>query len=194
MRKKQYIVLIIVLAAIVAALVGVIFGKKAKTAKEEAEEEAAVVYVNQFDVSDVTAFTYLLDDNLVMFSLEDDVWTYMGDTTMELDTDTIEDFLTEMSEVTADSVIEDVEDNSEYGVDSPVQMFAVVFSDGSSLTYCFGSENDIVGGYYLQVTDDADDTNNDTVYLVDSTIVTSTLATEVESFQVEEEDEGSVSE
>ncbi|MCD8216559.1 MAG: DUF4340 domain-containing protein [Clostridiales bacterium] len=194
MRKKQYIVLIIVLAAIVAALVGVIFGKKAKTAKEEAEEEAATVYVNQFDVSDVTAFTYLLDDNLVMFSLEDDVWTYMGDTTMELDTDTVEDFLTEMSEVTADSVIEDVEDNSEYGVDSPVQMFAVVFSDGSSLTYCFGSENDIVGGYYLQVTDDADDTNNDTVYLVDSTIVTSTLATEVESFQIEEEDEGSVSE
>ncbi|MCC8152638.1 MAG: DUF4340 domain-containing protein [Lachnospiraceae bacterium] len=194
MRKKQYIVLIIVLAAIVAALVGVIFGKKAKTAKEEAEAEAATVYVNQFDVSDVTAFTYLLDDNLVMFSLEDDVWTYMGDTTMVLDTDTIEDFLTEMSEVTADSVIEDVEDNSEYGVDSPVQMFAVVFSDGSSLTYCFGSENDIVGGYYLQVTDDADDTNNDTVYLVDSTIVTSTLATEVESFQAEEEDEGSVSE
>ncbi len=194
MRKKQYIVLIIVLAAIVAALVGVIFGKKAKTAKEEEAAEAATVYVNQFDISDVTAFTYLLDDTLAMFSLEDDVWTYMGDTTMELDTDTIEDFLTEMSEVTAGSVIEDVEDNSEYGVDSPVQMFAVVFSDGSSLTYCFGSENDIVGGYYLQVTDDADDTNNDTVYLVDSTIVTSTLATEVESFQIEEEDEGSVSE
>ncbi|MCD8365830.1 MAG: DUF4340 domain-containing protein [Clostridiales bacterium] len=185
MRKKQYIVLVIVLAAIVAALVAVIFVKKAKTEMEEAEADADVVYVDQFDVSDVTAFTYLLDDTLAMFSLEDDVWTYMGDTTMELDSDLIENFLTEMSEVTANSVIEDVEDNSEYGVDDPVQMFAVVFSDGSSLTYCFGSENVIVGGYYLQVTDDADDTDNDTVYLVDSSVVTSTLATEVESFQAE---------
>ncbi len=189
MRKKQMIVLLVILVAVIAALVGVIFAKKAKAQKEEEAAEAALVYVNAFDVSDVTAFTYLLDDQMVIFDLQDDGWVYYGDTSLELDAEAIETFLTNMSQVTANSVIENVEDNSEYGVDDPVQLFAVVFSDGSSLTYCFGDQNAMVGGYYVQVTDDADDTNNDTVYLVSASVVTSTLTTTVEEFQVEEEDE-----
>ncbi len=189
MRKKQFIGLLIVLVVVVAALVGVIFANKQKEKQQEAEEEAAIVYVNAFDVSDVTAFTYLQDETLVMFSLEEDGWIYYGDTSLVLDEDLIEDFLTEMSQVTANSVLEDVSDTSEYGVDDPSQLFAVVFSDGSSLTYCFGIENSMVGGIYVQVTDDADDTNNDNVYLVDSTVVSSTLAVDAESFAVEEEEE-----
>ena len=98
-----------------------------------------------------------------------------------------------MSEVTANTVIEDAEDTSQYGIDQPTQMFAVVFSDGSSLTYLFGSENDVVGGTYLQVTDDADDTNNQNIYLVDSSVVSSDLSRSAESFQVDE-DGDSVSE
>ncbi len=181
--------LLLGLVVVVAALVGVIFANKAKEAKEEAAAEAAIVYVNAFDVSEVTAFTYLLDETLVMFSLEEDGWIYYGDTTMVLDEDAIEEFLTTMSQITANTVLEDVDDASEYGVDSPSQLFAVVFEDGSSLTYCFGDANSIVGGYYVQVTDDADDTNNANVYLIDEDIVTTTLATEVETFQAEEEEE-----
>lgn len=186
MRKKQFIILIVILAVIVAALVGVIFGKRAMEQKAQEEEEAETVYVEQFDVSDITAFTYVLDEQMVMFSLEDGVWQNMSDTTQEIDTEKVEDFLTEMSGITADTVIENVEDNSQYGLDNPTQMFAVVLSDGSSLTYLFGSENDVVGGTYLQITNDADDTNNQTVYLVDSSIVSSTLSKSAESFQVDE--------
>ncbi len=193
MRKKQFIILVIILAVIVAALVGVICGKKVMEQKAQEEEEAETVYVEQFDVSDITAFSYVLDDQMVMFSLEDGIWQNTSDTTWEIDTEKVEDFLTEMSEITADAVIEDVEDNSQYGLDDPTQMFAVVLEDGSSLTYLFGSENDVVGGIYLQITDDADDTGNQTVYLVDSSIVSSTLSQSAESFQVDE-DGDSVSE
>lgn len=193
MRKKQLIILIVILAVIVAALAGVISGRRVMEKKAQEEEEAETVYVDQFDVSDITAFTYVLDDQMVMFSLEDGVWKNMSDTTQEIDTEKVEDFLTEMSGITADTVIEDVEDNSQYGLDNPTQMFAVVLEDGSSLTYLFGSENDVVGGTYLQITNDADDTNNQTVYLVDSSIVSSTLGKSAESFQVDE-DGDSVSE
>ncbi len=193
MKKKLYIILLIILAIAVAVLVGVVFGKKANEQREQEAEEANTVYVNQFDVSDVTAFSYLIDNQVAMFSLEDGVWSYMSDTSWTLDTEKVEDFLTQMSEVTANTVIEDAEDTSQYGIDQPTQMFAVVFSDGSSLTYLFGSENDVVGGTYLQVTDDADDTNNQNIYLVDSSVVSSDLSRSAESFQVDE-DGDSVSE
>ena len=170
-----------------------VFGKKANEQREQEAEEANTVYVNQFDVSDVTAFSYLIDNQVAMFSLEDGVWSYMSDTSWTLDTEKVEDFLTQMSEVTANTVIEDAEDTSQYGIDQPTQMFAVVFSDGSSLTYLFGSENDVVGGTYLQFTDDADDTNNQNIYLVDSSVVSSDLSRSAESFQVDE-DGDSVSE
>lgn len=192
MRKKQMIALIIVLAAIIVAIFGVKAGKNIKEQKEAEAEEAATVYVSAFDVSDVTAFTYLSGDSLLMFTLEDDgTWTYSGDETMELDAELIEEFLTDMSSVSANALIEDAEDTSQYGVDDPTQMFAVVFSDGSSETWCFGSENEIVGGYYVQVTNDADETNNGNVYLVSSTVLTVTLSQTAEDFQVEEEDEDS---
>lgn len=193
MRKKQLIILVIVLIAIVGLIFGIKAGKSAKEKKEAQEAEAETVYVNQFDAGDVTAFTYLNEEQLLMFDLQDGTWVYTGDSTLELDTEKIEEFLQKISDITANSVIEDAGDVSEYGIDHPSQMFAAVFSDGSSLTYCFGSENEMLGGYYVQVTDDADDTNNGNVYLVDSSVVTSTLSASAESFQVSE-DEGSVSE
>lgn len=191
MRKKQYLTLMIILIIIVAALIAVILGKRVQTKKAEAEEEASIVYVNAFEISDVTAFFYQLDGETVSFELQDEQWVYTGDTTMEIDTEEVESFLTTMSEMEADSVIEDAENTEQYGLDDPSQTFTVEFSDGSAQTYEFGIENDMIGGYYLQTTDSAGD---GTVYLISSSIVTSTLSTEPESFQVEEEDEGSVSE
>ncbi|MCD7922423.1 MAG: DUF4340 domain-containing protein [Clostridiales bacterium] len=191
MRKKQYLTLMIILIIIVAALIAVILGKRVQTKKAEAEEEASIVYVNAFEISDVTAFSYQLDGETVSFELQDEQWVYTGDTTMEIDTEEVESFLTTMSEMEADSVIEDAENTEQYGLDDPSQTFTVEFSDGSAQTYEFGIENDMIGGYYLQTTDSAGD---GTVYLISSSIVTSTLSTEPESFQVEEEDEGSVSE
>jgi len=191
MRKKQYLTMVIILIIIVAALIAVILGKKAQTKKAEAEEEASIVYVNAFETGDVTAFSYQLDGETVSFELQDEQWVYTGDTTMEIDAEEVESFLTTMSEMDADSVIEDAEDTEQYGLDEPSQIFTVEFSDGSAQTYEFGIENEMVGGYYLQTTDSAED---GTVYLISSSIVTSTLSTEPESFQVEEEDEGSVSE
>ncbi|MCD7981686.1 MAG: DUF4340 domain-containing protein [Clostridiales bacterium] len=187
MRKKQYLVLIIVLIIVVAALLAVIFGKRAQTRKAEEEAEAAIEYVNAFETGDVTAFSYDYYGETVSFELQDDLWICTADTTMEIDEEEVESFLSDISGMEADTVIEDVEDADQYGISEPSQILTVEFSDGSSLTYTFGIENDMVGGYYLQVSDDADGDGSGTVYLVDSTIVTSTLSREAESFQVEEE-------
>ena len=60
-------------------------------------EEAETVSVHPFDTGEVTAFTYLIDDQLAMFSLEDGTWLYMTDTTWQIDAGKVEDFLEEMS-------------------------------------------------------------------------------------------------
>ncbi len=186
MRKKQYLILIIVLVVVVAALLAVIFGKRAQTRKAEEEAEAAIEYVNAIEIVDVAEFSYDYYGETVSFELQDDLWVCTGDTTMEIDADEVESFLTDISGMEADSVIEDAEDTDQYGISEPSQVLTVEFSDGSSLTYTFGIENEMVGGYYLQVTGTADGTDG-TVYLVDSSVVTSDLSREAESFQTEEE-------
>lgn len=191
MRKKQYLILIVVLIVVVAALLAVIFGKKAQTKKAEEEAEAAIEYVNAFDTGDVSAFSYDYYGDTVVFELQDDLWVYAGDDTMEIDTEEIESFLDTISGMEANRVIEEVEDTDQYGISDPEQILTVEFSDGSSLTYTFGTENDMTGGNYLQVTDSTDGDGSDTIYLVDSSIVTSTLSREAESFQVEEDSEES---
>ncbi len=183
MRKKQFTTLAVVLIAVVLALVASILAKKHQTAKLEAQEEVDTVYVGAFDAEDVTGFSFYSDDELLSFELDDDTWVYTGDTDMEMDSDKIDTFLTSMGSVTANSVIEDPDDLSEYGIDDPSQTFTAEFSDGSETVFTFGSVNEVLGGYYVQVTGD------DNVYLVNATVTSSTLNKTAESFQVDEEED-----
>ncbi len=191
MRKKQMVILIVVLAAIVVALLAVFIGKKYQANKAEEEAEAETIYVGAFTPADVTEFSINSGDELLQFDLDGDTWVYAADTDMEMDADSIETFLTSMGSVTATNVIEDVEDASDYGIDDPTTVFGVVFSDGSDYVFTFGEANDILGGYYVQLTGAGVD---DTVYLVSSSVVTSTLSKTAEDFQVEEEDDEDTSE
>lgn len=156
-------------------------GSNAKNQDAALADSGTIEYVNQFEVSEVTAFTYVYEGQLLLFDLEDGKWQSMGDSTRTFDQKKVEEFLEEMSEMSASEVFENVEDLSVYGVDQPTQMFAVVFVDQSSLTYCFGKTED--GSVYLQVTNDADDTFNANVYRVDESYVTTQLNHPMEDFQ-----------
>ncbi len=182
MRKKQYLVLVIVLAVIVAALFAVRAAKSHKEKEEEKQKEAEIVYAVQFDADEVTAFSYQYEGNTLEFVKTDDTWTCKADESVDVDEDKIQNLLNAVSTVTADSTIENVSDISEYGLDEPTQEAAFVFEDGSTKTMTFGMENQVLGGYYLQV---SDDTN---VYLVSSTSVTSTLNKSLEDLTAAEEE------
>lgn len=185
MRKKQYLVLVIVLAVIVAALFAVRAAKGHKEKEEEKQKEAETVYAVQFDADEVTAFSYQYEGNMLEFVKTDDTWTCKADESVDIDEDKIRSLLDSISSITANSTIGDVSDLSEYGLDEPTQEAAFVFADGSAKTMKFGMENQILGGYYLQVGDDAN------VYLVDSTYMTSTLNKSLEDLTAEAEEEAS---
>lgn len=179
--NKRILSLLFVTLICAAVLSGC--GIKKGAGRADEGNTTAVQYVKPFEVNDVTAFTYVYEDQLLMFDLEDGTWQDMADASVKLDNEKVEGFLEEMSGMGAQTVFDNVDDFSEYGVDKPTQMFAAVFSDGSSLTYCFGCAYEKTGGVYVQVTDDADDTDNANVYLVDASYVTDTLNRTADDFQ-----------
>jgi type II secretory pathway pseudopilin PulG len=186
MRKKQYGIMILILVLILAAF-GILRGVKSHQEKvAQEEEEAQTVYAVSFDSSDVTAFSYQYSsdeqsEQELNFEKSDDAWTYTSDTTIDLDEDQIDTMLSTLSSITANSTIESVSDVSQYGLDTPVQQVNIQFTDGAQTTLVFGMENEVLGGYYLQVSGD------ENVYLVDSTYMTSTLNKSVEDLTAEEE-------
>ena len=74
--------------------------------------------------------------------------------------------LSSLGSMTADSTVENPEDVSEYGIDQPTQQVTLNFSDGSEKTLTFGTENEIVGGTYVQVSGD-DNCMDVTIFLTD---------------------------
>lgn len=169
MRKKQWIILVIALAAIVAASAGLKGYQKKQDQKAAQQEEDEKVYALQFTSDDVTGISYEYSGETLEFTKTDDTWSCNADPTVQIDADKMKTMLSSLGSMTADSTVENPEDVSEYGIDQPTQQVTLNFSDGSEKTLTFGTENEIVGGTYVQVSGD------DNVYLVGSSYVNTTL-------------------
>ncbi|WP_294783257.1 DUF4340 domain-containing protein [uncultured Eubacterium sp.] len=183
MRKKQWIILVIALVAIVAASAGMKGYQKKQDQKAAEQKENEKVYALQFASDDVTGISYEYDGTVLKFTKEGDDWRCSIDETAEIDADKMKTMLSSLGSMTADSTVESPEDVSEYGIDQPTQQVTLNFSDGSEKTVTFGSTNEIVGGTYVQVSDD------ENVYLVASSYVNTTLNKGVDDLKVDDTDD-----
>ena len=183
MRIKQYVILIAVLAAALAAVFGIRAFKSSREKAEAKKQEEETVYACKFEADGVTSFSYQYDGQTLTFERTEDGWKTPDDETAALDADAVDTVIDTFSSVTAGSVISDVSDLSEYGLDAPTQVMSISFSDGSVKTLSFGMENQVVGGQYLQVGGDAN------VYLVDSTYTETTLNQNLEDLTEEPEED-----
>ena len=183
MRKKQWIILVIALAAIVAASAGLNGYQKKQDQKAAQQEEDEKVYALQFTSDDVTGISYEYSGETLEFTKTDDTWSCNADPTVQIDADKMKTMLSSLGSMTADSTVENPEDVSEYGIDEPTQQVTLNFSDGSEKTLTFGTENEIVGGTYVQVSGD------DNVYLVGSSYVNTTLNKGVDDLKVDDTDD-----
>lgn len=166
MRKKQWIILVIALAAIVAASAGLKGYQKKQDQKAAQQEEDEKVYALQFTSDDVTGISYEYSGETLEFTKTDDTWSCNADPTVQIDADKMKTMLSSLGSMTADSTVENPEDVSEYGIDQPTQQVTLNFSDGSEKTLTFGTENEIVGGTYVQVSGD-DNCMDVTIFLTD---------------------------
>lgn len=180
--RKQMLIALLLLAAILGCYFGVKRYSEKRAEKQQAEEEASVMQVTDFDVADVTAFSYTSADLEVSFTLADGEWKNDADTTLKIDSDKIESFLESFNAIQSENVIADSEEQEEFGLQEPNASITFRFSDENSLTCSVGSYNEVMDVYYF-MTDDGD-----SIYTVPGTIA-GKLSNTADNFVAEEEAE-----
>lgn len=180
--RKQMLLALLLLAAILGCYFGVKRFSEKRAEKQQAEEEASVMQVTDFDTADVTAFSYTSVDLEVSFTLDDGEWKNDADTTLKIDSDKIESFLENFNAIQSENVIADSEEREEFGLQEPNASITFLFSDGDSLTCSVGSYNEVMDVYYFMT--DA----KDSIYTVPGTIA-GKLSHTADNFVAEEETE-----
>lgn len=172
-QKKTLLVLVVVLIVCVLAYFGATKWTEKKENEEVTDASSESITVASYEESEITGVSYSVDGTLLSLSLntyEEDsesVWEYIdGDAIYQFDTDKVSTMLSYLTTITADSVIEDPEDITQYGFSTPTNEITITTEDGST-TYTIGSSNEITGSYYLMV-----DYDESKVYVIDSSILT----------------------
>lgn len=159
-RKKGLLMAAVLLVAVIAVYGAVIhFSKESET---ETEAEASSMVISSVDSDAIVAIDYENNGKQMSFVKEDGQWLYEADRDFPVLQDSLTAMTNELAAVTAVRKLEDPEDLSEYGLDTPVWTIHYTDSDGRTSTIMVGSTNDSVDGCYLQLEDDT------AVYMVDA--------------------------
>ena len=114
----------------------------------------------------------MVDDTETTFEKDDDSWVKKDETDFPVNQTTLDSAASAIASVDSDRVLEDVDDLSEYGLDSPSNTIKIVTKsdeeDGDDITTTLyvGDENSSTSQYYVRKDDD-----EKTVYLIDSSCV-----------------------
>lgn len=162
-QKNQLIVLIVLLVVCVAGYFGLKLYQDKQAEKEEQQqaEEDAGIAVASIDASSITSFSYLLDGETLSFTKNDDEWTCDSEPETDLDEDMITSLLSNVTSVTADQALEDVDEDSlgDYGLSDPFNVITIGTSsdEGETQTYTFlvGDYNATMYCYYFMLEGDS---------------------------------------
>lgn len=137
---------------------------------EEDSEESTTVFTASTD--NIKSLDFMVDDTETTFEEDDDSWVKKDETDFPVNQTTLDSAASAIASVDSDRVLEDVDDLSEYGLDSPSNTIKIVTKsdeeDGDDITTTLyvGDENSSTSQYYVRKDDD-----EKTVYLIDSSCV-----------------------
>lgn len=180
-QKKQFIGICILVVLCAAAYFGLKTYNEKAAEKEQQEAEDKKVEAVSIDKEKVKSFSYQVDGNTLTFEKEEDTWYDKDDHSINIDQDAISTMLDAVAEVTAEEKLENVEDTSEYGFDSPTNVLTFEMEDGTR-TITIGMQNEITSEYYIM------DNNSDAIYVV-TTNLNATFSKSVEDVTAKEEEE-----
>lgn len=138
---------------------------------EEDSEESTTVFTASTD--NIKSLDFMVDDTETTFEKDDDSWVKKDETDFPVNQTTLDSAASAIASVDSDRVLEDVDDLSEYGLDSPSNTIKIVTKsdeeDGDDITTTLyvGDENSSTSQYYVR----KDDDDEKTVYLIDSSCV-----------------------
>lgn len=180
-QKRQFMILLALVVLICAAYAGVKFYDQRQQEKEKKQEEENKVTVTQMETSDVTAFSYERNGTTLSFTKNGEDWVYDGDTTIDIDEDTVKTMLSSATALTAEEEVTDYENLSDFGLKHPSNTITLK-TDDSEITLYVGDKNAVTSQYYIKTAD------SETVYLI-STTLPSEFNKTIEELTAEEETE-----
>ena len=161
MKKSTKLVSAVV---VLAVLGGVYVGLNTYVSKEEktesSSEEESKTEVFSVKTDDIKSLEFIVDKKEVTFEKKDDSWVKKDETAFPVNQTTLDSAASAIETVEADRVLEDVEDLTEYGLDSPSNTVIVDTADGTTKLN-IGDENTSTNQYYISRDDD-----DSTVYVV----------------------------
>lgn len=166
-KTVKLVLSIIVLGVLVGGYFGVkayVAGQEAKEAEAEQEEEETSVL--ETEESSITSLKFVIDKQEVTFVKEDNLWVKEDEKDFPVDQSTLDSAASYISSVTAERILEDVEDLSEYGLDSPSNTITVKTDDDTETVIRVGIKNESTSQYYLRKDDD-----KTTVYVVSAATI-----------------------
>lgn len=178
MKKKRIQLIILLILCLLCAAAYLIFKSMDFSEKDTAAKEVAVT---DFASKDVTSLS-VSGDHRLNFAKEEDKWVNTDDREMPLNQTLVSSLVNNIAGITTESVVEQPEDLSEYGLDNPVRAIKATLENGSSIIIYVGNQNDLTGDYYIRLEGD------DRVYGISSYVVTA-FDKEPEEFIEETEEE-----
>ena len=166
MKKKtvKLVSAVLVLGVVSGAYVGV-NSYVSSQEKKESEAEDTSVELTSLDTDNITSVAFTAGQDKVEFDKKDDTWSEKGDADFPVDQDTLNTAVGGVASLSAAQEISDVEDLSEYDLDSPQNEITLTTDDGDTVLQ-IGMENESTSQYYVRKSDD-----DKKVYLVDSSAV-----------------------
>ena len=166
MKKKtvKLVSAVVVLGVPCGAYVGVNSYVSSQEKKESEEEDTSVELTN-LSTDNITSVAFTAGQDNVEFDKKDDTWSEKSDADFPVNQDTVNSAVGGVASLSAAQEISDVEDLSEYDLDSPQNEIKLTTDDGDTVLQ-IGMENTSTSQYYVKKSDD--DKN---VYLVDSSAV-----------------------
>lgn len=166
MKKKtvKLVSAVVVLGVACGAYVGVNSYVSSQEKKESEEEDTSVELTN-LSTDNITSVAFTAGQDNIEFDKKDDTWSEKSDADFPVNQDTVNSAVGGVASLSAAQEISDVEDLSEYDLDSPQNEIKLTTDDGDTVLQ-IGMENTSTSQYYVKKSDD--DKN---VYLVDSSAV-----------------------
>ena len=167
MKKSTKLVSAVV---VLAVLGGVYVGLNTYVSKEEKTEsssdEESKTEVFSVKTDDIKSLGFIVDKKAVTFEKKDDSWVKEDETAFPVNQTTLDSAASAIETVEADRVLKNVDNLTEYGLDSPSNTITVDTSDGTT-KFNIGDENTSTNQYYITKDDD-----DSTVYVVAASTVT----------------------
>ena len=167
MKKSTKLVSAVV---VLAVLGGVYVGLNTYVSKEEqtesSSEEENKTEVFSVKTEDIKSLEFIVDKKETTFEKKDDSWVKKDETAFPVNQTTLDSAASAIETVEADRVLENVDNLTEYGLDSPSNTITVDTSDGTT-KFNIGDENTSTNQYYITKDDD-----DSTVYVVAASTVT----------------------